>query len=222
VRILLCMRSLPCCAVLSQYPEFGLQAVLTALMVFSGRWLVGGLHVAVLAYNLRLVFLQQHRVDVTGATHMLFGAAPCPSCICRCHGHNMNMRGVLCTATIGTCMTRCSISAAEVFREIGREKKIRMIKLGLYVLIFVVVIYKCVLTQVQHADDILQMRLPTCIAFCCDSCDVEPRNIVVCVQAFKVYLCIFCRLVETAVHTLLTAEGRVHAATLMKQAAAEM
>jgi hypothetical protein len=106
------------------YPEFGLQALLTALMVFSGRWLVGGLHLIVLAFNVRLVFLQQHRVDVT-----------------------------------------------EVFREIPREKKLRMVKLGMYVLIFVIVIYK---------------------------------------------------LVETAVHTLLTPEGRVHAATLMKQAAAEM
>lgn len=32
---------------------------------------------------------------------------------------------------------------AEVFRELGREKKIRMIKLVMYVLIFVIVIYKC-------------------------------------------------------------------------------
>ena len=52
---------------LLQYPEFGLQALLTALMVFSGRWLVGGLQLVVLAFNVRLVFLQQHRVDVTGA-----------------------------------------------------------------------------------------------------------------------------------------------------------
>jgi Cornichon protein len=55
---------------LLQYPEFGLQALLTALMVFSGRWLVGGLHLIVLAFNVRLVFLQQHRVDVTGAAKL--------------------------------------------------------------------------------------------------------------------------------------------------------
>lgn len=106
------------------YPEFGLQALITVLMLCTGRWLVGGLQLVVLAFNLRLVFLQQYRVDVT-----------------------------------------------EVFRELGREKKIRMVKLVMYVLIFVIVIYK---------------------------------------------------LVETAVHTLLTPEGRVHAAHLMKQAAAEM
>lgn len=62
--------------VMLQYPEFGLQALLTALMVFSGRWLVGGLHLVVLAFNVRLVFLQQHRVDVTGAAGLLSVAQP--------------------------------------------------------------------------------------------------------------------------------------------------
>ena len=47
---------------------------------------------------------------------------------------------------------KCIIAAAEVFREIGREKKLRMIKLGMYVLIFVIVIYKCVLHSHLPSD----------------------------------------------------------------------
>ena len=71
---------------LLQYPEFGLQALLTALMVFSGRWLVGGLHLIVLAFNVRLVFLQQHRVDVTGAAGLLLSPAfVAELMLCRCH-----------------------------------------------------------------------------------------------------------------------------------------
>mmetsp|Transcript_15204 Transcript_15204/g.45851 ORF Transcript_15204/g.45851 Transcript_15204/m.45851 type:complete len:157 (-) Transcript_15204:1873-2343(-) len=106
------------------FPEFGLQALMTLLMLLSGRWFIGSLHVLVLAFNVREVMLQRHHVDVT-----------------------------------------------EVFRDLNRQKTIRNIKLALYVLIFVVVIYK---------------------------------------------------LVETAVETLLTPEGRVHAAHIMKQAAADM
>lgn len=64
-----------------QYPEFGLQALLTALMVFSGRWLVGGLHLVVLAFNVRLVFLQQHRVDVTGTIVVLSANVAYPAAI---------------------------------------------------------------------------------------------------------------------------------------------
>ncbi len=49
----------------TQYPEFGIQASMTLLMLLTGRWLVGGLHLLALGYNVRLVFLQQHTVDVT-------------------------------------------------------------------------------------------------------------------------------------------------------------
>ncbi len=45
----------------AQYPEFGLQAFMTLLMLLTGRWLVGGLHLLVLAFNVRLMFLQQVR-----------------------------------------------------------------------------------------------------------------------------------------------------------------
>lgn len=78
-----------------QFPEFGLQALMTLLMLLSGRWFIGSLHVLVLAFNVREVMLQRHHVDVT-----------------------------------------------EVFRDLNRQKTIRNIKLALYVLIFVVVIYK--------------------------------------------------------------------------------
>lgn len=107
----------------SVLPEFGLQATLTLLMLLSGRWVLAALHLAILGYNVRLVFLQNHLIDVT-----------------------------------------------EAFRQLPQEKKRRFIKLGLYVFIFIIVIYK---------------------------------------------------LVETAVHSLLTPEGRLQAAEIMKQAAAE-
>lgn len=62
-----------------QYPEFGLQALITVLMLCTGRWLVGGLQLVVLAFNLRLVFLQQYRVDVTGGTA---GRGHAPASVC--------------------------------------------------------------------------------------------------------------------------------------------
>ena len=34
-------------------------------MLLTGRWLVGGLHLLVLAYNVRLVYNNKHKVDVT-------------------------------------------------------------------------------------------------------------------------------------------------------------
>lgn len=158
-----------------QYPEFGLQALLTALMVFSGRWLVGGLHVIVLAFNVRLVFLQQHRVDVTGTCvalptpvngTSLFRALRPPLWL---DDSSDSSGGMRCNQHIALSSAAHGIPdgprvvIAEVFRELGHEKKMRMIKLGLYVLIFVVVIYKWALNDSVFEFDQLETAIkPLC------------------------------------------------------------
>lgn len=46
-------------------PEFGLQAFMTALMMLTGRWFIGVIHLGILIFNVRQVVLTKHYVDVT-------------------------------------------------------------------------------------------------------------------------------------------------------------
>lgn len=78
-----------------QLPEFGLQAFMTGLMLLTGRWVIGVVHLGILLFNVRQVFMGKHHVDVT-----------------------------------------------EVFRDLGTQKIIRNIKLAIYVLVFIICIYK--------------------------------------------------------------------------------
>ena len=51
-----------CC---SQWPEFGIQAALTLLMMLHMKWIPGVVYFGITAYNVRLVLLNQHTTDVT-------------------------------------------------------------------------------------------------------------------------------------------------------------
>lgn len=78
-----------------QLPEFGLQAFMTGLMLLTGRWLIGVIHLGILIFNVRQVFMGKHHVDVT-----------------------------------------------EVFRDLNAQKVIRNVKLAIYVVVFIICIYK--------------------------------------------------------------------------------
>lgn len=78
-----------------QMPEYILQAVVTAMLLLTGKWFSGLILLVVLAWNVRTYLREEHTVDVT-----------------------------------------------EVFRQIPREKTIRIVKLVVYLLLFVYSIYR--------------------------------------------------------------------------------
>jgi hypothetical protein len=84
-----------CPHVLLQMPEYIAQAVITAMLLLTGKWVSGLAMAALTAWNVRTYLREEHRVDVT-----------------------------------------------EVFRQIPREKNIRIAKLVFYLLGFVYFIYR--------------------------------------------------------------------------------
>lgn len=78
-----------------QMPEYIAQAALTALLLFTGKWLSGLVMLVLVAWNVRTYLRDEHKVDVT-----------------------------------------------EVFRQIPREKNIRIVKLIFYLVGFVYFIYR--------------------------------------------------------------------------------
>ncbi|BDA44050.1 probable protein cornichon homolog 4 [Coccomyxa sp. Obi] len=87
-------------------PEYIAQAALTALLLFSGKWLSGLVMLLLVAWNVRTYLRDEHKVDVT-----------------------------------------------EVFRQIPREKNIRIVKLIFYLLGFVYFIYRLIITLVEYFDE---------------------------------------------------------------------
>lgn len=79
----------------AQMPEYIAQAALTALLLFTGKWLSGVVMLVLVAWNVRTYLRDEHKVDVT-----------------------------------------------EVFRQIPREKNIRIVKLIFYLVGFVYFIYR--------------------------------------------------------------------------------
>lgn len=136
-----CWNSLP---LLVQLPEYGCQAALTAMLLLTGHWLYGGMHAVLLAYHARQV--RAHRLQLGCVLPCLRRpAAACVSNALLCHS--------CCLTTAHRHPTphppnkqflqgRHLADVTEIFRQVGPRKRHEMVKLGFYLLTFVLAIYK--------------------------------------------------------------------------------